>query len=151
MKTQDLENDDFKSFHSPLTMITIQIYIKYIYITLIFYETINNTQMYTLLDCIKHKCRDFYVLYITTVLAFGLVLLTHTLLVQTHTHDVSAPWTRVVGPRIDAAEDESLDEMYGGQYPPEFLVKHWFILQVLYSAHGAGERGKEFYRSIHVF
>ena len=37
LKTQDLENDDFKSFHSPLTMITIQIYIKYIYITLIFY------------------------------------------------------------------------------------------------------------------
>ena len=36
LKTQDLENDDFKSLHSPLTMITIQIYIKYIYITLIF-------------------------------------------------------------------------------------------------------------------
>ena len=50
--------------------------------------------MYTLLDCIKHKCRDSYVLYIPTdtVHAFGLVLLTHTLLVQTHTHDVSAPW-----------------------------------------------------------
>ena len=46
--------------------------------------------MYTLLDCIKHKCRDSYVLYIPTVHAFGLVLLTHTLLVQTHTHDVSA-------------------------------------------------------------
>ena len=26
--------------------------------------------------------------------AFGLVLLTHTLLVQTHTHDVSAPWLK---------------------------------------------------------
>ena len=37
LKIQDLENDDFKSLHSPLTMITIQIYIKYIYITLIFY------------------------------------------------------------------------------------------------------------------
>ena len=37
LKTEDLENDDFKSFHSPLTMITIQIYKKYIYITLIFY------------------------------------------------------------------------------------------------------------------
>ena len=36
LKTQDLENDDFKSLHSPLTMITIQIYIKYLYITLIF-------------------------------------------------------------------------------------------------------------------
>ena len=49
--------------------------------------------MYTLLGCIKHKCRDSYVLYIPTVLhTFGLVLLTHTLLVQTHTHDVSAPW-----------------------------------------------------------
>ena len=48
--------------------------------------------MYTLLGCTKHKCRDSYVLYILTVHAFGLVLLTHTLLVQTHTHDVSAPW-----------------------------------------------------------
>ena len=47
--------------------------------------------MYTLLDCIKHKCRDSYVLYITAVHPFSLVLLTHTLLVQTHTHDVSAP------------------------------------------------------------
>ena len=47
--------------------------------------------MYTLLDYIKHKCRDSYVLYIPTVHAFGLVLLTHTLLVQTHTHDISAP------------------------------------------------------------
>ena len=37
LKTEDLENDDFKSFHSPLTMITTQIYKKYIYITLIFY------------------------------------------------------------------------------------------------------------------
>ena len=43
--------------------------------------------MYTLLDCIKHKCQDSYVLNIPTVHAFGLVLLlTHTLLVQTHTH-----------------------------------------------------------------
>ena len=47
--------------------------------------------MYTLLDCIKHKCRDSYVLYIPTVHAIGLVLLTHTLFVQTHTHDVSVP------------------------------------------------------------
>ena len=47
--------------------------------------------MYTLLDCIKYKCRDSYVLYIPTVHAFGSVLLTHTLLVQTHTNDVSAP------------------------------------------------------------
>ena len=47
--------------------------------------------MYTLLGCIKHKCRDSYVLYIPTVHAFGLMLLTHTLLVKTHTHDVSAP------------------------------------------------------------
>ena len=52
--------------------------------------------MYTLLDCIEHKCRDSYVLYIPTVHAFGLVLLTHTLLVQTHTHDVSAPCLFVV-------------------------------------------------------
>ena len=53
--------------------------------------------MYTLLDFIKHKCRDSYVLYIPTVHAFGLVLLTNTLLVQTHTHDVSAPWKKKSG------------------------------------------------------
>ena len=48
--------------------------------------------MYTLQDCIKHKCRDSYILYIpNAVHAFGLVLLTQILLVQTHTHDVSAP------------------------------------------------------------
>ena len=52
--------------------------------------------MYTLLGCIKHKCRDSYVLYKPTVHAFGLVLLTHTLLVQTHTHDVSAPWAEFI-------------------------------------------------------
>ena len=42
-----------------------------------------------------YKYRDSYVLYIPlpTVHAFGSVLLTHTLLVQTHIHDVSAPWT----------------------------------------------------------
>ena len=40
----------------------------------------------TLLDCIKHKCQDSYVLYIPTVHAFGSVLLAHTLLVQTHKH-----------------------------------------------------------------
>ena len=51
--------------------------------------------MYTLLDCIKHKCRDSYVLYIPRVHAFGFVLLTHTLLVQTHTQDVSAPLVRI--------------------------------------------------------
>ena len=38
-----------------------------------------------------YKYRDFYVLYKPKVNAFGSVLLTHTLLVQTHTHDVSAP------------------------------------------------------------
>ena len=39
-----------------------------------------------------YKYRDYYVLYIPTVQAFGSVFLTHTLLVQTHIHDVSAPW-----------------------------------------------------------
>ena len=48
-------------------------------------------QMYTLLGCIKHKCRDSYVLYIPTVHPFGLVLLTHTLLVQMHTHMTFPP------------------------------------------------------------
>ena len=52
--------------------------------------------MYTLLGCIKHKCRDSYVLYIPTVHTFGLALLAHTLLVQTHTHDVSAPCSQML-------------------------------------------------------
>ena len=39
-----------------------------------------------------YKYRDFYVLYVPTVHAFVSLLLTHTLLVQTHIHDVSAPW-----------------------------------------------------------
>ena len=38
-----------------------------------------------------YKYQDSYVLYIPTVHSFGSVNLTHTLLVQTHTHDVSAP------------------------------------------------------------
>ena len=38
-----------------------------------------------------YKYRDSYVLYIPTVHTFGSVFLTHTLLVQTHTHNVSAP------------------------------------------------------------
>ena len=93
MKSQDLENDNFKLFHSLLTMITIQIYIKYIYITKLFFIKQLTIHKCALLDCIKQKCRDSYVLYIPTVHAFGLVLLTHTLLVQTLTHDVSAPWS----------------------------------------------------------
>ena len=43
-----------------------------------------------------YKYRDSYVLYIPTVHAFGSVLFTHTILVQTHTHDVSAPWCVIV-------------------------------------------------------
>ena len=38
-----------------------------------------------------YKYRYSYVLYIPTVHAFISLLLTHTLLVQTQTHDVSAP------------------------------------------------------------
>ena len=38
-----------------------------------------------------YKYRDSYALYIPTIHAFGSLLLTHTLLVQTHIHDVSAP------------------------------------------------------------
>jgi len=40
----------------------------------------------------KCKYRDSYVLYIPTVHTFGSVNFTHTLLVQTQTDDVSAPW-----------------------------------------------------------
>ena len=39
-----------------------------------------------------YKYRDSYVLYKPTVHAFGSVFITHSLLVQTHTRDVSAPW-----------------------------------------------------------
>ena len=38
-----------------------------------------------------YKYQDSFVLYILTVHAFGSINFTHTLLVQTHTHDVSAP------------------------------------------------------------
>ena len=38
-----------------------------------------------------YKYRDSYVLYIPTVHAFGSLLLTHTLLVQTHINAVSVP------------------------------------------------------------
>ena len=38
-----------------------------------------------------YKYRDSQVLYIPTVHIFSSVLLTHTLLVQTHRHDVSTP------------------------------------------------------------
>ena len=41
--------------------------------------------------------RDSYVLYIPTVHTIGSVNFTHTLLVQTHTHDVSAPWVSLFG------------------------------------------------------
>ena len=54
----------------------------------IFKETINNKQMYSPR---LYKYRDPYVLYIPTVHVFGSLLLTHTLLEQTHIHDVSTP------------------------------------------------------------
>ena len=38
-----------------------------------------------------YKYRDSYVLYTPTVQLFSFLLHTHTLLVQTHKHDVSAP------------------------------------------------------------
>ena len=59
------------------------------YIKLIFKNAINNKQMYSPR---LYKYRNSYALYIPTVHAFGSVLLTHTLLVQTHLHDVSASW-----------------------------------------------------------
>ena len=39
-----------------------------------------------------YKYRDSYVLYTLTVQLFSSLLHTHTFLVQTHKHDVSAPW-----------------------------------------------------------
>jgi len=41
-----------------------------------------------------YKYQDSSVLYTPTVQLFGYLLLTHTLLAQTHTHDVSAPRVR---------------------------------------------------------
>ena len=58
------------------------------YIKLIFKYTINNKQTNSPR---LYKYRDSYVLYIPTVHTFSSVLLTHTLLVQTHIDDVSAP------------------------------------------------------------
>ena len=58
------------------------------HIKLIFNQTINNKQMYSPR---LYKYRDSYVLYIATVHTFGSVNFTHTLLLQTHIHDVSAP------------------------------------------------------------
>ena len=58
------------------------------HIKLIFKLTINNKQMYSPR---LYKNRDSYALYMPTVHAFGSVKFTHTLLVQTHTLDVSAP------------------------------------------------------------
>jgi len=39
-----------------------------------------------------YKYRDSSELYIPTVHTFGLINFAHTLLVQTHTHDVPSPW-----------------------------------------------------------
>ena len=47
-------------------------------------------QMYSLR---LYKYRDSYVLCILTVHAFGSVLHTHTLLIETHIHEISAPCT----------------------------------------------------------
>ena len=46
---------------------------------------------YALLDCTNTKILMYCIVYIPTVHAFGSVFLTHTLLIQTHTHDVSTP------------------------------------------------------------
>ena len=74
--------------------------------------------MYTLLDYIKHKCRDSYVLYIPTVHAFGYLLLTHTLLVQTHT------WYRhITFP--PPAEDKMLTEI--------FIFQEFYVLMLSYT------------------
>ena len=47
--------------------------------------------MYTLLDCIKHKCRDSYVLYIPTVHAPSVWYYLHTLFWYRHTHMTFLP------------------------------------------------------------
>ena len=38
-----------------------------------------------------YKYQDYYVLYMPTVHAYSSLLLTHTLFVQTHLHEVPAP------------------------------------------------------------
>ena len=60
------------------------------YIKLIFKYTINNKQMYSPSPRL-YKYRDSYALFRPTEHTFGSVFLTYTLLVQTHTHNVSTP------------------------------------------------------------
>ena len=52
-----------------------------------------NKQMYSLR---LYKYRDSYVLYTLTVQLFSPLLHTHTLLLQTHKHDVSAPCVSLI-------------------------------------------------------
>ena len=59
------------------------------YINLIFKQTINKKQMYSPR---LYKYLDSSVLNTPTVHQFGSLSQTHTLLVQTHTPNVSAPW-----------------------------------------------------------
>ena len=60
------------------------------YVKLVLKETINNKQMYS--PRLQYKYRDSSVLqYTPTVHPIGSLSRTHTLLVQTHPHDVSAP------------------------------------------------------------
>ena len=67
-----------------------------------------------------YKYRDSYVLYIPTVHAFGSLLLTHTLLVQTHTHDVSTPWFKLLNSCVSCALDFEFS-----RFPiPEFSDSH---------------------------
>ena len=63
----------------------------------LFKLTINNKQMYS---PSLYKYQDSYVLYKPAVHTFGSVFFTHTLLVQTHTHDISASWVASVIPGI---------------------------------------------------
>ena len=58
---------------------------------LIFKLTIKNKQIYSPR---LYKYRDSYVLYKSTVHTFSTVNFTHTLLVETHTHDIYAPWIK---------------------------------------------------------
>ena len=60
------------------------------YFNLFLSKTTNNKQMYS---PILYKYQNSFLLLTPTVQLFGSLLQTHTLLVQTHTHDVSTPWS----------------------------------------------------------
>ena len=59
-----------------------------------------------------YKYRDSYVLYTPTVQLFSSLLHTHTLLVKTHKHDVSAPGIGVSGRNVNTRRAVQAKRVY---------------------------------------